>query len=125
MEGSIRNRAYKRARNEWVLTLDPDERVSEELKIQIEDFLNKGTFYDAYSVWKSKHMIKMAKFQAKSKVFAGLLVPYKKNREESKLPKKGKVSFKGVKTAILGGGDVAFPLLFIGAVMKSMMMRQL
>ncbi|MFH1094006.1 MAG: glycosyltransferase family 2 protein [Candidatus Omnitrophota bacterium] len=50
MEGSIRNRAYKRAKNDWVLTLDPDERVSEELRAQIEEFLKNGTVYDAYSV---------------------------------------------------------------------------
>ena len=49
-EGKIRNRAYQRASNEWVLTLDPDERVSEELRAQIEDFLVKGTEFDAYSV---------------------------------------------------------------------------
>lgn len=77
--------------------------------------------YDAYSVWKSKHMVKMAQFQAKSKVFAGLLIPYKKDKIESTAPKKGKVMFKGVKTAILGGGDVAFPLLFSGAVLKSLL----
>ncbi len=88
------------------------------------------SIYDAYSVWKSKHMIKMAKFQAKSKVFAGLLVPYKKEKVKlvksakqthKKVTKKGKVMVKGVKTAILGGGDIAFPLLFAGAVMKSLM----
>lgn len=50
MEGTIRNRSYQRARNLWVLTLDPDERVSEELKKQIEDFLKNGTNFDAYSV---------------------------------------------------------------------------
>jgi len=85
--------------------------------------------YDAYAVWKSKHMVKMAQFQAKSKVFAGLLVPYK-NEEKvmkaakvtKKASKKGKVKFKGVKTAILGGGDVAFPLLFSGAVLKTMVL---
>jgi len=49
-EGSIRNRAYARARNEWVLTLDPDERVSAVLQEQIRDFLSKGTAFDAYSV---------------------------------------------------------------------------
>ncbi len=49
-EGSIRNRAYQRARNEWVLTLDPDERVSAGLKEQIADFLKAGSPYDAYSV---------------------------------------------------------------------------
>jgi len=80
------------------------------------------SIYDAYSVWKSKHMVAMAQFQAKSKVFAGLLIPYKKSKLESTAPKKGKVMFKGIKTAILGGGDVAFPLLFAGTVMKSMLM---
>jgi presenilin-like A22 family membrane protease len=84
------------------------------------------SLYDAYSVWKSKHMIKMAKFQAKSKVFAGLLVPYhaseKVKRVAKKSSKKGKVQFKGVKTAILGGGDIAFPLLFSGAVLKVMVL---
>ncbi len=80
------------------------------------------SIYDAYSVWKSKHMIKMARFQAKSKVFAGLLIPYKKEKTEKttkKVSQKGKLKFKGIKTAILGGGDIAFPLLFAGAVMKS------
>jgi presenilin-like A22 family membrane protease len=81
--------------------------------------------YDAYSVWKSKHMVKMAKFQANSKVFAGLLVPYKEKKVAKKASKKklkGKVHFKGVQTAILGGGDVAFPLLFSGAILKSLLM---
>ena len=67
-------------------------------------------------------MIKMARFQAKSKVFAGLLIPYKKEKSKKttkKVSQKGKLKFKGIKTAILGGGDIAFPLLFAGAVMKS------
>lgn len=50
MEGSIRNRAYARARNQWVLTLDPDERVSPELHKQVEDFLLNGTEFASYSV---------------------------------------------------------------------------
>lgn len=49
-EGAIRNRSYKKARHEWVLTLDPDERVSLELRDQIARFLTYGTGYDAYSV---------------------------------------------------------------------------
>lgn len=83
------------------------------------------SIYDAYSVWKSKHMIKMARFQVKSKVFAGLLIPYKegektnKTKIAKKVSQKGKLKFKGIKTAMLGGGDIAFPLLFAGAVMKS------
>jgi presenilin-like A22 family membrane protease len=84
--------------------------------------------YDAYAVWKSKHMVKMAQFQAKSKVFAGLLVPYAKekkvkvSKKTKKVSTKGKVKIKGIKTAILGGGDIAFPLLFSGAVLKSMVL---
>src|SRR3989344_2032726 len=31
------------------------------------------SLYDAYAVWKSEHMIALAKFQMKSKLFAGLL----------------------------------------------------
>ncbi|MCP4650084.1 MAG: glycosyltransferase family 2 protein [PVC group bacterium] len=50
LEGSIRNRGYARAKNEWVLTLDPDERVSKKLKEQITEFLEQGTDCDAFSV---------------------------------------------------------------------------
>ncbi len=71
--------------------------------------------YDAYAVWKSKHMITLAKSQSKAKVFAGLLVPYS-------IKRKKKVKRKGppvkVRVAMLGGGDIAFPLIFAGIVMK-------
>ena len=68
------------------------------------------SLYDMYAVWKSKHMIKMAKFQTKSKIFAGLLLPYA-------FPGKG----RKVKTriAVLGGGDIGFPLIFAGTVLKA------
>lgn len=58
-------------------------------------------FYDMIAVWKTKHMIKLAKFQTKSKVFAGLFIPY----------------MKGKKAAMLGGGDIGFPMLFSGVVL--------
>jgi len=69
--------------------------------------------YDMYAVWKSKHMVKMAKFQTKSGIFAGMLLPYK-------MPKPGKRTKrkKLVKTAVLGGGDIGFPLMFAGVVLK-------
>ena len=57
--------------------------------------------YDAYAVWTSKHMVKMAQFQTKTRLFAGLLIPYRK------------------KQAILGGGDIGFPLLFSGVIHTS------
>ncbi|MDP3989982.1 MAG: presenilin family intramembrane aspartyl protease [archaeon] len=73
-------------------------------------------FYDAYAVWKSKHMITLAKEQTKAKVFAGLYIPY-----TMKLPSgKHSRSKKGVKTAILGGGDIGFPLIFAGVIMVEM-----
>jgi len=58
--------------------------------------------YDAIAVWKTKHMVSLAQFQSKLKLFAGFMIPYK----------------NGKHTAILGGGDIGFPLLFTGAVMK-------
>ena len=61
-----------------------------------------------YAVWKSKHMIKMAKFQTESRLFAGLLIPYGKN-----------------KTAILGGGDLGFPLIFTGVMYKTIGLESL
>lgn len=61
------------------------------------------SIYDVYAVFKSKHMIKLAKFQTSSGVFAGLLIPYSGG--------------KGV--AVLGGGDIGFPLLFSGAVLAA------
>ncbi len=57
--------------------------------------------YDAIAVWKTKHMVDLAKMQSKAKMFAGILIPYKK------------------KVAMLGGGDIGFPLLFAAVVMKS------
>jgi presenilin-like A22 family membrane protease len=57
--------------------------------------------YDMIAVWKTKHMIKLAKFQAKLRLFTGLFIPYKKG------------------TAILGGGDIGFPLLFSGVMLKT------
>ena len=59
--------------------------------------------YDMIAVWSTKHMIKLAKFQTSLKVFAGLLVPYGKK-----------------KAAILGGGDIGFPLLFTVVIYKSL-----
>lgn len=76
------------------------------------------SFYDMYAVWKSKHMVSMAKFQTKSGVFAGVLIPYKLSLPTAKV-KKGKKAVKKVKTAILGGGDLGFPLIFTGVVFKS------
>lgn len=75
--------------------------------------------YDAYAVWKSKHMIALAKAQSKAKLFAGLFIPYSIPKA---IPKGAKVKVMKIKTAILGGGDVGFPLIFAGVVMKGLML---
>ena len=82
------------------------------------------SIYDAIAVWKSKHMITLANFQTDSKVFAGLFIPYKKPKPSKHLPEAPKPKHsdhkeKKAKNAILGGGDIAFPLLFAGAAMKT------
>ena len=78
--------------------------------------------YDMIAVWQSKHMVKMANFQTESRVFAGLSIPYElpKGRKHAKgegKHKKGKGEM--IKSAILGGGDIGFPLLFSGVLMKA------
>jgi len=82
------------------------------------------SIYDAYAVWKSKHMITLAKSQAKANVFAGLMIPYTEkgivHKKSKKRRKKKGVQKVIVKTAILGGGDIGFPLLFAGAILKDM-----
>ncbi len=78
------------------------------------------SIYDAIAVWKSKHMIKMAKAQAQNKMFAGILIPYEKPKKTAtiKIPIPKGMKSKEVKSAILGGGDIAFPMLFAGSVMR-------
>lgn len=84
--------------------------------------------YDVYAVWKSKHMITLAKEQADAKVFAGLLIPYQLSKVQDVLKQKKKSAIKMVKvkvrTAMLGGGDVGFPLIFAGVVMKELSLWQ-
>ena len=99
--------------------------------------------YDMYAVWQSKHMVKLAKFQLNSGKFAGFSVAYyaSSNSVEDKKEVKSKVETKKKvskimtkdkkenneinydspkkKTAILGGGDVAFPLLFSSTLLLS------
>ncbi|MBS3147954.1 hypothetical protein J4219_03665 [Candidatus Woesearchaeota archaeon] len=77
--------------------------------------------YDMYAVWKSKHMVSMAQFQTKSGIFAGLLIPYSKTGISVKTTSKtaAKQTAKSVKTAVLGGGDIGFPLIFSGTVLAA------
>jgi presenilin-like A22 family membrane protease len=85
--------------------------------------------YDMYAVWKSKHMIRMAQFQARAGMFAGLLIPYGHKphplplpvapaRRQARISKAVRLAHRDVRTAVLGGGDMSFPLIFAGVVMK-------
>lgn len=91
--------------------------------------------YDMYAVWKSGFMQRMAKFQIDHlKIFAGFFLPYVQSEDKIKLNKlkvqlketpedeKEEVTKKAkikVNLAILGGGDVAFPLIFAGVVLRA------
>ena len=93
------------------------------------------SFYDMYAVWKSKHMVRLAKFTVKNKLFAGILVQYKQSRSKTTLvttthhtnkdidvKKISKPKKQGtLRQALLGGGDVVFPLIFAGAVFTQLL----
>lgn len=50
VEGIHRNWAYQRAMNEWVLSLDADERVTPELSEEIKEVLAKGTECNGFTI---------------------------------------------------------------------------
>lgn len=87
------------------------------------------SLYDMWAVWQSQFMQKMAEFQMNNlKFFTGFFVPYadKKNKQkirlikekykndDEKLEKEFKKSKIKVNLAILGGGDIIFPIITAG-----------
>jgi len=91
------------------------------------------SLYDMWAVWKSKIMQKMAKFQMNElKVFGGFYIPYASKKERIKIKKvkekiknkkmtkeeANKKSFK-INVAILGGGDIIFPIITAGVILKT------
>lgn len=92
------------------------------------------SLYDMIAVWKTKHMIKMAKFQVNTlKIFTGFLIPYIKKDDRIKLAKVKSMNLTDkqkndklkhmnirVNVAALGGGDVAFPMIVIGVILLTM-----
>ncbi len=52
MEGKIRNFAYSQAKNKWILTLDPDERITPELRKELEEIFanNDNIEFSGFSV---------------------------------------------------------------------------
>ncbi|MEK6844932.1 MAG: presenilin family intramembrane aspartyl protease, partial [Nanoarchaeota archaeon] len=85
--------------------------------------------YDMWAVWKSKIMQKMAKYQINTlKIFSGFFIPYlsKKDRQKIKMLKqkykKSELKKQKIKIniAILGGGDVIFPIISAGVMLKTL-----
>ena len=87
--------------------------------------------YDAIAVWKTRHMVTIAKSIMKERAFAGFSISYEhkpgKKRTKTvrgksvakKIKKKVKQKVE-VAEAVLGGGDIAFPMLFAAVVMEYM-----
>ncbi|HLD97601.1 MAG TPA: presenilin family intramembrane aspartyl protease [Candidatus Nanoarchaeia archaeon] len=98
--------------------------------------------YDVFAVFQSKHMISLARFQSANRIFAGLMIPKELsmktafsqvNAATSTAPAKNKPA-KSQKNrtrgqedeyadsgsyAVIGGGDIGFPLLFAGAALSA------
>jgi len=88
--------------------------------------------YDMYAVWHAGFMQKMAKYQMqKLKVFTGFFIPYIKKRDRD-LMRQQKISKKSgknenlkhkkvkVNVAILGGGDIVFPIITAGVALHTL-----
>jgi presenilin-like A22 family membrane protease len=91
------------------------------------------SIYDMWAVWKSKIMQKMVKYQInKLNILSGFFIPNtnKKTKQKIKLMKEKykdkkilekelkKKKFK-INIAILGGGDIIFPIITAGVVMNA------
>jgi len=87
------------------------------------------SLYDAWAVWHSGFMQKMANYQIKElKVFGGFFLPYLTKKQRLKLKKSRALAKKSnnkikdkkmkVSLAILGGGDVVFPIITAGVVLR-------
>ena len=83
------------------------------------------SIYDAWAVWHSGIMQKMAKYQInKLNVFSGFFIPYaskkvKLQMQRMKLSKSAKLKKVKVNIAILGGGDIVFPIIMAGVMLKT------
>jgi presenilin-like A22 family membrane protease len=92
------------------------------------------SLYDIWAVWHSKFMQNMAKYQINNlKFFTGFFIPYADKRQKQKIKLiKEKYSKKSdrfiqkefkkanvkVNLAILGGGDIIFPIIAAGVFYK-------
>ena len=86
------------------------------------------SIYDMWAVWHSGIMQKMAKYQIdKLNIFSGFFVPYVSGKMKAKIKKmkqtlkKSELKKKRIKVnvALLGGGDVIFPIITAGVLLKT------
>ena len=82
------------------------------------------SIYDMWAVWHSGIMQKMAKYQInKLNIFSGFFVPYLSKKARMKLKKMKPSQLRKTKVrasvAILGGGDVIFPIIAAGVMLKT------
>jgi presenilin-like A22 family membrane protease len=90
------------------------------------------SIYDMWAVWRAKFMQKMAKFEMEElHIFGGFLIPtvskkvkaqiqrIKDKYKGKKMPEKIKKKKFKVRLAILGGGDVIFPIITAGVFMRA------
>ena len=84
--------------------------------------------YDVWAVWYSGIMQKMAKYQINQlKIFSGFFVPYVSKKVRMQINKMKKTMSKSelknkkikVHIAVLGGGDVVFPIITAGVLLKT------
>jgi len=85
--------------------------------------------YDAWAVWHSGVMQKMAKYQIDNlKIFSGFFIPYASKKVKSQIKKwknnltQRQLAKKKIKVsvAILGGGDVVFPIITAGVMLLTL-----
>lgn len=86
------------------------------------------SIYDIWAVWHSGFMQKMAKYQINQlKIFSGFFIPYTSKKVKEKIKnmkmslKKSELKKKRIRinVAILGGGDVIFPIITAGVMLKT------
>ncbi len=84
------------------------------------------SIYDMWAVWHSGIMQKMARYQIdKLNIFSGFFIPYVSKKVKMQIQKMKKFNPKKLKTkkikvnvAILGGGDVIFPIITAGVMLQ-------
>ena len=59
VEGTHRNWAYQQASNQWVLSLDADERVTDELRDEISVVLECGTEHNGFTIPRRNYIGKL------------------------------------------------------------------